>query len=467
MNYELDFIQQMRSLLGNESDAFFDALQQTPPTSIRYNRSKINELECKSGSPVAWCDNAYYLPKRPVFTADPVLHAGGYYVQEASSMLIAHIVKQLFTAPVRALDLCAAPGGKTTLLANALPPQSVVVANETIAHRATILVENVIKWGNFNVAVCQNDPQDFAQLPPLFNLLLVDAPCSGEGMFRKDKASQALWSSEAVQLCATRQRRIVANAWKSLENDGFLIYSTCTFNLYENEKNVDWFVHELGAQCVEIPFVSQWNITPSAALQGDVPKGVLGYHCFPHKLKGEGFFVAVLRKIDGGNNEKIRLPKLQKSISTKDIERTKHHLMSSENLIFEQRNEEIYATTPEVFQLILALQKHLHFMLAARHIADIKSGKWLPTIQLALSAQINKASFERNEVSLADALAYLSRSPMQWQPSVHKGLELVTYQGLPLGFINNLGNRYNNLFPASWRIKSNKVKFSFSTAIIR
>ena len=235
------FEERMRKLLPEESEAFFAALQTEPPVSIRLNPGKpvpISRLfpDEQIGLPVSWCESAYYLKSRPVFTLDPCLHSGTYYVQEASSMFLYHIFGQILPAhPVRVLDLCAAPGGKSTLIASRLSSGSLLVANEVIRSRAGILKENMIKWGTSHVVVTNNDPADFHHLKGAFDIIVVDAPCSGEGMFRKDPGAIQEWNESNLQLCSERQQRILADIWPCLKPSGFLVYSTCTYNPGENE----------------------------------------------------------------------------------------------------------------------------------------------------------------------------------------------------------------------------------------
>ncbi|GHT14747.1 rRNA cytosine-C5-methyltransferase [Bacteroidia bacterium] len=445
------FIQAMQTLLGQDYSAFEEALQQPPVVSIRYNSSKIDDGQQPKNLPVPWCKEACYLPQRPVFTLDPLLHAGGYYVQEASSMLIAHIVRQLFTDPVTALDLCAAPGGKTTLLANSLPHHSVVVANEAIRHRAQILCENVTKWGNPNVIVCQNDPQDFVQVPPLFDLLLVDAPCSGEGLFRKDPSAQQEWSIQNVALCAQRQRRILANAWHCLREGGYLLYCTCTFNPQENEENVQWLMQNFDAQSVDVPSLEEFGAASSASL--NLSNTVNGYHCFPHRVRGEGFFAAVLRKQSGAEEHARIVTKRTTNNSSSVADEIKNYLLQPQNFVWYESNDSIYAIPREAEQVLQVLKKHLRFVKAARPIAVGKGNKWQPTIDLALCANICKEAFVQQPLSLQDARNYLSMKPIESIVPSAKGIQLMTYEGLPLGFINHLGTRYNSLFPPAWRIR--------------
>ena len=257
------------------------ALETKPPTSVRVNDKIAYQ---PSSENVAWCKSGYYLDERPLFTADPLFHAGVYYVQEASSMFLEQAVKQYFPMADTVLDLCAAPGGKSTLLSQTLAESSLLVSNEIIRSRAYILAENLIKWGNPNVVVTNNEPKDFAILGGFFDAIVIDAPCSGEGMFRKDAGAVEEWSEYNVTLCAARQTEIVSSVWDALKTDGILVYSTCTFNREENEENVQWICNELGAEVLSID------------LQGnsDITKSDFGYRFYPHKTKGEGFFISVL-----------------------------------------------------------------------------------------------------------------------------------------------------------------------------
>lgn len=280
MNLPEAFVNRTKNLLGNEYQELVKALELVPPTSIRAN----NKIDYQpSEEHVTWCESGFYLNERPLFTADPLFHAGVYYVQEASSMFLVQAIKQHFPEAQTVLDLCAAPGGKSTLLSQTLPESSLLVSNEIIRSRAYILAENLIKWGNPNVVVTNNDPKDFDTLSGFFDAIVIDAPCSGEGMFRKDAGAIEEWSEYNVKLCAERQRQIVSSVWDALKTDGILVYSTCTFNREENEENVRWICEELGADLLNIDLHGNEDITVSD----------FGYRFYPHKTKGEGFFMSV------------------------------------------------------------------------------------------------------------------------------------------------------------------------------
>jgi 16S rRNA C967 or C1407 C5-methylase (RsmB/RsmF family) len=274
------FVNRTLPLLGDEFSAFENALKSASPTSIRVNDKMSYHA---SDEEVAWCKNAYYLAERPLFTADPLIHGGIYYVQEASSMFLYQAIKQHFPTARTVLDLCAAPGGKSTLLTQTLPGNSLLVSNEIIRSRAYILAENLIKWGNANVVVTNNEPKDFDTLPNFFDAMVIDAPCSGEGMFRKDAGAIKEWSEYNVKLCAERQREIVSAVWDTLKSDGILVYSTCTYNREENEENVEWICNELGGEILHLDLNGNQDITVTD----------YGYRFYPHKTQGEGFFLAL------------------------------------------------------------------------------------------------------------------------------------------------------------------------------
>jgi NOL1/NOP2/fmu family ribosome biogenesis protein len=405
-------------------------------------------------------------------------------------MFLAHIVKQITeeNTPKVALDLCAAPGGKSTLLADFLPKNSLLVANEVIRSRVNILAENITKWGNPNVAVTNNDAKDFARLPEFFDAIFVDAPCSGEGMFRKDEKARAEWSEANVQLCAERQRRIVADVWRALKSGGYLVYSTCTFNTKENEENVRWIAQELGAESVQLDVPKEWNITLSEELQTESAQGIHGYRFFPHRVKGEGFFVAVLRKVEshaaltpslrGARNEQrgnlntghaIRdtriasqtcdfsgAKKSQVASRKSDFRQAQNDvqawLSSPADFTFTQTNSFIKAFSSRFGEHIAQLSQALRLVQSGIILAEVKGKDYIPHHSLALSTALNAEAFPCIDLDLHNALLFLKKEVFT-SPSQSKGFELVRYNGFPLGFVKNLGNRCNNLFPQEWRIR--------------
>ena len=286
-----DFLRETRLLLGDDRfNSYMKAFNEEAPVSIRLNPKLSTGV--RPQDKVLWCEEGYYLSDRPQFTFDPLFHAGCYYVQEAASMFICHILRQFENKPVAVLDLCAAPGGKSTALRSVLPEASLLVSNEPIPTRAQILLENITKWGAENCIVTNNYPRDFRKAKTKFDLILCDVPCSGEGMFRKDPATISEWSVQNVGKCWRLQREIVADAWECLNPGGTLIYSTCTFNTKENEENVRWIIHTYDAEPIDIPTDPSWRITGSLLSGFDAPV----YRFIPGITRSEGLFVCALRK---------------------------------------------------------------------------------------------------------------------------------------------------------------------------
>lgn len=286
-----DFLRETRLLLGDDRfNSYMKAFNEEAPVSIRLNPKLSTGV--RPQDKVLWCEEGYYLSDRPQFTFDPLFHAGCYYVQEAASMFICHILRQFENKPVAVLDLCAAPGGKSTALRSVLPEASLLVSNEPIPTRAQILLENITKWGAENCIVTNNYPRDFRKAKTKFDLILCDVPCSGEGMFRKDPATISEWSVQNVGKCWRLQREIVADAWECLNPGGTLIYSTCTFNTKENEENVRWIIDTYDAEPIDIPTDPSWRITGSLLSGFDAPV----YRFIPGITRSEGLFVCALRK---------------------------------------------------------------------------------------------------------------------------------------------------------------------------
>ncbi|MDL2322434.1 RsmB/NOP family class I SAM-dependent RNA methyltransferase [Bacteroidales bacterium OttesenSCG-928-A17] len=433
------FIERTKDLLGNEWNAFEKSLQEEAPVSIRLNSGKPSDISFEEEVP--WASSAYYLPERPVFTLDPLFHAGAYYVQEASSMYLEEMIKDRFPEPIVALDLCAAPGGKSTHLSSLLPKKSLLIANEVISGRSGILSENSIKWGNPYTIVTNNDPKDIGNLSHFFDLILTDVPCSGEGMFRKDPAAISEWSVNNVHLCAERQRRIVADIWPALKPEGILIYSTCTYNREENEDNISWICRELGAKILDEP-----------------------HRFFPHKNKGEGFFIAALQK--KGDNELQNNQLSQKKDKKRAIPK-QHPISAHFNYITQWLKDSDQFDIFEDFSFIKAFPKNysevynqikscLKIISSGILLGEIKGKDLIPNHHLAMSTALSEDAFPRWEIDRETALHYLHKDSFQSLPvNLPKGYILLTYQNLPLGFIKNIGNRANNLYPSEWRIRMN------------
>ena len=395
-----DFKRETRLVMGDERfNRFMGAFDEEPPVSIRLNprrhipHSTFHIPHSTFHIPqerIPWCEEGYYLAGRPQFTFDPLFHAGCYYVQEAASMFVTHIIRSVdIPTPKRALDLCAAPGGKSTALLSVLPDDCTLVSNEPISNRAQILLENITKWGYPNSIVTNNYPRDFRKAKLTFDLILCDVPCSGEGMFRKDPATIGEWSQQNVEKCWRLQREIIADAWECLAPGGLLIYSTCTFNLKENEENVRWILDNFDAEALDIPIDPSWNITGSLLEGFTAPV----YRFIPGITRSEGLFVCAIRKRGTRNEDTLTKEKLEKTRCLK--------VLDPSNL--------------------------------------------LPPSSILLP---------RINIDYPEALKYLRGEALVLPADTPRGIVNITYKGIVLGPAKNIGNRANNLYPKAWRIKT-------------
>lgn len=435
------FEERSRDLLGFDYDLLKEALHAAAPVSIRLN-DRMPGYRC-NGETVPWNEAGIYLENRPLFTADPLLHAGVYYVQEASSMFLGEVIRQLAPGARCALDLCAAPGGKSTLLSQTLNPDSLLVSNEIVRSRAMILAENLIKWGNAPIAVTNNTPADFQRLPSFFDLMVVDAPCSGEGMFRKDPDAITEWSLANVTNCAIRQQQILTDAWDALQTGGILIYSTCTYNREENEETIDFICRELGAEFLEIN---------TSRFEGIEFSGK-GYRFYPHRIKGEGFFIAALRKT-AASPAAQRIRNDVKKTPFKATGLLREFLLPSAGMTLFDNGQQIIALPEKWKEELLFIRSQLHCLLTGIDMAERKGKDLIPAHQLALSKLLNRQHIAQAEIDLPTALSYLKREAITLH-NAPMGYVLVCYRQQALGWVKNLGNRSNNLYPQHWRIRMN------------
>ena len=453
MSLHPQFLSEIDTYQDPRLDGLVEALLTTSPSvSVRANQQK--KIDVPQGvRRVKWCNEGWYLQQREAFTFDPAMHQGLYYVQDASSMILSHIIKQLVNdsdIPMTYLDACAAPGGKTTVAIDALPQNSLVVANEYVPGRAYVLAENVTKWGSPSIVVSRGDTIRFKKLKGFFDIIAADVPCSGEGMFRKDPEAVSQWTPSLVEECVTRQKEIVGNLWNALRPGGFMIYSTCTFNRHENEEMVDYIINEFGAESVGVEIPDEWNI------QGGINTVHNCYRFMPHKVDGEGLFVAVLRKNSDESSEfKIKPSKDKKSkvSSNPQILNTVKNWVDGIDVKFLVENDEV-VVFPLVWDERLSLLKsHLDIIKRGVSIATIKGKDVIPTQSLAISTILNSSVFPAFEVDYNMAISYLRREAIQLEDAP-RGYVLLTYKNRPLGFVKNLGNRANNLYPQEWRILS-------------
>lgn len=445
-------------LSAAEWEAFEAALTEgQQPTSVRLNPQKPG-AQIK-GEPVGWCPEGRYLASRPQFTLDPLLHAGAYYVQEASSMFVAHVIRTLLpnfrnpeiqNSPLLALDLCAAPGGKSTAALSALPEGSHLVSNEIDRKRARILAENIQKWGNPNVTVTANAPADFKGLNQLFDVIITDVPCSGEGMFRKDAGAIAEWNPAKVRECVGLQRQIVSDIWPSLKPGGLLIYSTCTFNVHEDEEMLQYICDELGAELLEIPVQPEWHIHP--ALCGSFAPSIRptsACRFMPHYTQGEGLFMAAFRKTDASGPTRLPKPAHHKPITLSQ------QWLKGDMVYLADKEGNIRAIPESHYPLHQLLEAQgLYLLSSGVEVGTPKGKDLIPAHALALSTALRTDAFPHAELPLDVALQYLRREAITLPPETPNGFVLCTYRQVPLGFVKNIGNRSNNLYPTEWRIRN-------------
>jgi len=429
------------------AEALLKALKELSPVSIRLNPAKWTKKPLNA-DPVPWCRNGYYLETRPSYTLDPLFHSGCYYPQEASSMFLEQALKQSVTSleNIRVLDLCGAPGGKSSHLSEMLGKNSLLVANEVIRSRALILSETITKWGSGNTLVTQNDPAAFGRLPGFFDAILVDAPCSGEGMFRTSVAVDE-WSVENAAHCSERQKRILMDIWPALKENGMLIFSTCTFNPGENEENIKWLTEKHLAESVHLNIAGYNGITEIDY------QGIKGYGFYPDKVRGEGLFISVIRKTGKQEAGHFKNQKKQELRPGKNDLAIANEWTGIPGDRLLKWNDEVFAVPCDMDDY-LQLFQNLKVVQPGTKLFTIKNNDYLPSHELALSDNLKKAAFSRVELSLSEALSYLKRDTFTLQ-NASKGWNIVTYKNINLGFVKNLGNRLNNYFPVEWRIRMN------------
>ncbi|MDE5554562.1 MAG: rRNA cytosine-C5-methyltransferase [Muribaculaceae bacterium] len=428
-----------------------DALASTEPeVSVRVNEAKGAKVP-KDAEKVAWCETGFYLSERPQFTFDPALHQGLYYVQDASSMAIAqaiaHIAEAAGNQAMKYLDACAAPGGKTTAAIASLPSGSVVVANEYDYRRAAILAENLAKWGAPSVIVSRGDTARFTNLRNCFDIIAADVPCSGEGMMRKDDEAVAQWSQALVAECAARQREIVNNLWEALRPGGWMIYSTCTFNRHENEEMVDYICDELGGETIDI------GLNGVAGVASAVNSDRYCYRFVPGRVRGEGLFMSVIRK---NGNQSANEPKMAKKPLTLIGKAPGDGLKAMEWLQGDYElatlGESVIAIPKDNAKWMRATASWLDVVSIGVNVATVKGRDVIPSQELALSTALNRNEFQSVELDYPTAISYLRHEAISIEAP--RGFVLLTYGSIPLGFVKNLGNRANNLYPSAWRIMS-------------
>jgi NOL1/NOP2/sun family putative RNA methylase len=421
-------------------EALLDSLNAAAPISVRLHPLKIKPT-LDEVARVNWCEEAVYLKDRPVFTLDPLFHVGCYYPQEAGSMVLQRILNELeLPEEPNILDLCAAPGGKSTLIASFMENRGLLVSNEISSSRARILKENLTKWGYTNTMVTNNDPTDFERLPHFFDAVVVDAPCSGEGMFRKDPNARNEWSQANVDKCAIRQKQIVSDVWEALKPGGWLIYSTCTFNEQENEQTVQWMMDELDAELVE------WNVPGELTLG----RNGLGAYCIPGRTEAEGFYIALLRKGEG-TVQRTRFSRKKEFRRQKDVS-VVSEFVKLEGIHIINWNEQLIALPESHEENMLHVQAQLRIVKMGTFLGELTRKGIIPNEELAFNPFL-LAYAQRIELDRNQALKYLHGDTFSL--AIQNGYHIATYQQEPLGWLKQVGNRFNNLYPKEWRIRMN------------
>ena len=441
-----EFETRLREQFPEQANTILSALQEEPISSVQLNPSKP-QLPGKIQMTTPWCPHGKILAERPVYTLDPCFHAGCYYPQESSSMFLWYVLDALdLPGHPRCLDLCAAPGGKSILLTSYFSGKGFVVSNEIHPTRNSILQENLTKTGRSNFIVTRNEPAHIGRLENYFDLVLVDAPCSGEGMFRKDPASRDEWSKENVMQCGARQKNILSSVIPSMKAGAYLVYSTCTFSDEENKDTCVWLSEEHGLEKISLNVPSEWNIH-----EVHDPK-YFGYHFFPGFTPGEGFFVAVFRKADPGTHDTSR--KARNNYFEKASRRQREQLEKWISPGFHEQlmvrpNGTIHLVDLEADELS-QLAQALYISQLGLELGQLTAREFIPSHGLAMSG-CPSGEIPVVELSREQALSYLRRE----DPGIRTplGWVLFSYMGHSLGMAKVLPSRVNNYYPKEWRIR--------------
>jgi len=453
MHIPVELLDALQQVTGFDEKSFMEVHDRGEQiTSIRYNPLKqtAHGQRPTSDFRVPWSTHGYYLPERPSFTFDPSFHAGLYYVQEASSMFLEQALQQTvdLSQPLRILDLCAAPGGKSTLIQSVISENSLLVSNEVIKSRASVLEENLTKWGGANTIVTNNDPSIFGRLENYFDVIIIDAPCSGSGLFRRDPKAVNEWSEGNVQLCSQRQQRILADVYPALKQGGILIYSTCSYSEEEDECIADWMIEKFNVESLRLKVDEEWNIVETESEMHNS----FGYRFFPDKLKGEGLFITCFRKRDGGQYD-FRQPKKMKleKISRKEEAVINPWINKNASIQLWRLGDLIFAFPVQLEKELLTLvSSDLYIRKAGVAIGSMARQELIPDHALAVSALVSPDLFTIS-LKKEEALQYLRKEEVKTL-SPHRGWALVQYEGMNLGWIKILANRSNNYYPKEWRI---------------
>lgn len=443
------FLDSIASCPGFDETSFTAAHEEPSPTSIRLNPFKKAKLDYDLGDPVPWNSSGFYLASRPNFTHDLLFQAGCYYVQEAGSMFIEHALRSCmdFNRQLSVFDVCASPGGKSTLLNSLITKESVLVANEVVKPRSEVLAQNLAKWGTCNVVVTNNDPTAYSEMEEVFDVIVVDAPCSGSGLFRKQHDAVDEWSPDNVNLCSQRQKRILADIINTLKPGGVLLYSTCSYSASENEEIADWLTTDYELNSMQIPLEESWGIVETQSQK----QAAFGYRFYPGKTRSEGFFCAVFKKPgtteDHGHTRKSKQEKFV-MLKPKEKEVFSNWIVAIEEHEVIKFKEDYLLTNAAAIHFVNRYQ-HLYLKKVGTNMGSMIKHELIPHHDLAWS--IYKAEHIQGiECTTEEALKFLKKELQNIEGN--KGWNLMRYKGFGLGWIKNLGNRINNYLPNELRI---------------
>ncbi len=448
MNLPQQLLNSLENVDGFNRDSFIEVHKsQAQVTSVRINPAKLSNEKIDSIfdvdiDAVPWSSLGFYLEQRPSFTFDPLFHAGCYYVQEASSMFLEEALRQTvnLSRKLNVLDLCAAPGGKSTHLQSLISKDSLLVSNEVIKTRVPVLNDNMIKWGGSNVVVTSNDPQQIGSIDNYFDVIVVDAPCSGSGLIRRDPQAAYEWSESNVVLCSQRQQRILADIIPALKPDGILIYCTCSYSSEEDESIVNWLQKNFGLTYKKLALNEEWGIVETSH----------GYRFWPDKLKGEGFFIACFKKGPGDEQHKIKKTQSRLTKLTTKENTIINQWIEAEGLRFFRKETSVYGWPAEHVEVISYLLSSLNVISSGLKAGELIRDKLIPSHAVALSGRLT-TTVPRIELNLEQAINFLQRKNLELSLQ-SKGWQVVTYKDFPIGWINVLDRRINNYYPRELRI---------------
>lgn len=447
------FVERIKKQFPEEAEQFLQAIDKPVVVSVRLHPRKWvlaendgNKLGELLGMQVPWNRSGYWLKERPNYTLNAAFHGGVFYPQEASSMVLQKVLEtigdELPEDPI-VLDLCAAPGGKSTLVASWLDGRGMLVANEIVRQRAWVLRENIAKWGYGNCVVLNSDSERIGSLGAMFDLVLIDAPCSGEGMFRKDDTARTEWSAENAEMCAKRQKEILTNIWDAVVDGGIVIYSTCTFYPEENEKQMEWLGKEMDVEFIKIEMSEEWNIKTLKFDNGE------GYAFHPHRVDGEGLFICAMRKSGGMARRKIKTGKKDSIVEVKNC--NSKAVSMSEYTVYQQ-GEMQYAFPRKQAQTMAYIAEQLKAIWMGIPLGQQSKKEIIPAAELALSLSYQEDTYPEIKLDENDTLHYL-RGEWTYNGETPQGWCIVKNGDTRLGFVKIIGTRVNNYWPKEWRVR--------------